>query len=307
MHLSLPNLRGLVLRGALGAAAIVWGVSGAPVAFAHGAQGNHGDHGNHGHQGSQGEQTHALNAHTHLVHMPKGTATLSWNPTSHALTVGISMTGLAPNSSSPAQIQQGACDSGGPAVDGLNAVVADGSGKGSSQTTLTDPKVTQGLQHDWSIGVHSPTSSELEACGKVHGPHHLRRHGLGHEQKQTMPESETVALHGTNRPNQNVGGEAHLHLDNGTLLAKLNVEGLAPNSTHNAGIYQGTCASQGAQVHTLDPLHANAGGHATSTTSIPGMTTIPSNWYVAVWADNGTDLLACGDVHNAGHGDKQGA
>jgi hypothetical protein len=302
MQLSLPPLRGLVLRGALGAAAIVWGVMGAPAAFAHGNQG-HPSHESH---------SHALNAQTHLVHMPKGTATLSWDSTSHALTVGISMTGLAPNSSSPAQIQQGSCDSGGQVVDALNPVVADGSGKGTSQTTLTDPKVAQGVQRDWSIGVQSPSSHELEACGKVLGSHHLRRHGhgLAHGQrqtKQTMSQTETITLHGTKSPNQHVGGEAHLQLDNGTLLAKLNVKGLAPNSTSDAGIYQGTCDSQGALVHALDPLHANAGGHATSTTSVPGVTPIPSNWYVAVWADNGTDLLACGDLRNAGHGDTQGA
>jgi hypothetical protein len=299
MHLRLPPLRGLVLRGALGASAIAWGAIGGPAAFAHGAQGAHGSQGHHD---SHESHAHALNAQTHLVHMPKGTATLAWNPTSHALTVSISMTGLAPNSSSPAQIQQGACDSGGAVVDALNPVAADAGGKGTSQTTLTDANVAQGMQHDWSIGVHSPTSGDLEACGKVHGPHHLRKRG--HD--PTMPQSETVALHGTNRPNQNVGGDAHLHLDNGTLLAKLNVAGLAPNSTHNAGIYQGTCASQGGLVHALDALHANAGGHATSTTSISGVTTIPSNGYVAVWADNGTDLLACGDLHGEGQGDKHG-
>jgi hypothetical protein len=307
MHLNLSQLpagrglalRRIALRGALGAAAITWGVLGGPAAFAHGAHGAH-TQGNHGGHESH---SHTLNGQTHLVHLPKGTATLSWNPTSHALTVSISMTGLSPNSSSPAQIQQGACDNGGPVVDPLNPVAADAGGKGTSQTTLSDANVAQGMRHDWSIGVHSPTSNALMACGQVHGAHHLRKH---ESHAQTMPQTETITLHGTNRPNQNVGGDAHLQLDNGTLIAKLNVEGLSPNSTHDAGIYQGTCASQGALVHALDPLHANAGGHATSTTSISGVTTIPGDWYVAVWADNGTDLLACGDVHGAGHGDKQG-
>ncbi len=104
-------------------------------------------------------------------------------------------------------------------------------------------------------------------------------------------------------------GTATLNWDPGskTLTVKVTLTGLAPSSIHPEHIHTGSCANQGAVLHPLAMLSADAHGDATATTPIPNVTSgIPaSGWYVNV--HNGPALspadqflpIVCGDVTNS--------
>jgi CHRD domain len=66
----------------------------------------------------------SVTASTILKHGPAGTAHLTWDPSSHTLTVQLSMTGFAPNSRHPAHIHAGDCHNAGKVVYPLQDVVA---------------------------------------------------------------------------------------------------------------------------------------------------------------------------------------
>src|SRR5260370_14999316 len=51
----------------------------------------------------------SVTASATLKHVPTGTANLRWNPSTHTLTVKLSLTGLAPNSTHPSHIHAGSC------------------------------------------------------------------------------------------------------------------------------------------------------------------------------------------------------
>lgn len=73
-----------------------------------------------------------------------------------------------------------------------------------------------------------------------------------------------------------------------TLTVKVNLTGLAPNSTHAAHIHSGNCGSNGAVVHALNTISANGTGAATLNQTIDNVSGgIPgSGWYLNV--NNGT-------------------
>ncbi len=103
-------------------------------------------------------------------------------------------------------------------------------------------------------------------------------------------------------------GMATLNWDPGskTLTVKVTLTGLAPNSIHPEHIHTGSCTNQGAVLHPLTSLMADASGTAIATTPIPNLTSgIPaSGWYVNV--HNGPGLtttdqflpIVCGNVTN---------
>src|SRR5437588_12868506 len=75
-----------------------------------------------------------------LKHAPRGTATIDWNPANQSLTAKISLIGLAPSSTHPAQIYSGSCAKQGAAAYTLNNVLADARGVGSSTTVIKNVK-----------------------------------------------------------------------------------------------------------------------------------------------------------------------
>jgi hypothetical protein len=100
------------------------------------------------------------------------------------LTVTLTLTGLAPNSTHLAHIHEGSCEAQGIVVHQLNPVVADASGKGTSTTVI--PKVSSIPASGWYVNVHqgatnTPHSSDPNndlstqtgfdpiACGNVMG------------------------------------------------------------------------------------------------------------------------------------------
>jgi hypothetical protein len=233
-----------------------------------------------------------------LKHGPVGTANLTWDPSSHILTVQLSMTGFAPNSRHPAHIHVGDCYNTGNVVYPLQDVVADAYGVASVTTTISN--VLNGIPASgWSINVHNgpELTSETQflpiACGTVSNL----------ESSSRASQAVLVPLADTPAPNQSASGSAQLTLSDGTLTVKLTMRGLAPNSRHMAHIHGGSCDSQGKVVHGLNPVVADASGNGNSTTILTGISSIPSSgWYVNVHltmnmsTQTGNDPIACGNV-----------
>lgn len=238
---------------------------------------------------------------TDLKHSPHGKADLVWDAKHDTLTVTITISGLAPNSTHPAHIHKGSCET---SDDGvlypLNAVVADNGGVSTSKTTIQ--QVEDGIPASgWFINVHNgPTlSPDIQktpiGCGDI----------INFNTSTSTNQSVDLALGPTKAPNQAANGVATLSLTNKQLVVTVTVSGLAPGSTHQAHIHQGSCLSQGPVVHPLTPIVADHKGNGTSKTTIPNVSSIPTNWYVNVHlaatpADLGTqtgfDPLACGNV-----------
>lgn len=243
-----------------------------------------------------------MQARATLNHVPGGTSDLTWTAANQTLTVQIWMSGLAPNSSHPAHIHKGNCNSDGAIVFPLNPVKADATGVGASVTTITgDTKAIP--QSSWYINVHdggtglTPAIQDTPiACGNIVNP----------GASTTTDQSVHLVLGSALSSNQSALGTTKLSLDGNKLTVQITLGGLVPNSTHIAHIHKGSCELQGAVVYPLNPIVADASGNATSTTTVDQVTSIPaSGWYVNVHfggtmqdvsTQTGDDPIACGDV-----------
>jgi len=182
----------------------------------------------------------------------------------------------------------------------LNPVVADAVGQGTSLTSMTDLP--------GGIPVGALTIHNGPGTSSSHLPWRDQALPLtcGTVARQDHPTSESVTLGGTPAVDERISGTAKMTEDHDSLTVTLTVAHLQPNSQHVAHIHQGSCSNQGPIVADLDTLRANADGHATSTTHIAGVSTVPhSGWYVNVhlaptMADLATQTgftpIACGDV-----------
>ncbi len=236
-----------------------------------------------------------------LKHQPQGTASLSWDHASHMLTIQLMLTGLAPGSVHPVQINQGTCSNKSGEHDKtlypLVNVSADTHGvvNASSKVSVQNGIPASG----WYVDVHNgPGLSNNDqaqsiACGDI----------VNHDTSLRSTQTAQVALQSTAGANQNASGEAHLTLSGHTLKVELTLSGLAPKSEHMVHIHAGTCASQGSVVYPLTPVKADASGKATATTTIQNVMTIPAQgWYINVHnstdisTQTGFDPIACGDV-----------
>ncbi len=102
-------------------------------------------------------------------------------------------------------------------------------------------------------------------------------------------------------------GNLTWNVANQTLIVKVAMSGLAPNSTHPEHIHAGDCKGNGAVVYKLNPLTANNLGAGTSETTIQGVKDgIPaSGWSINV--HNGPELspdiqfapIACANITNS--------
>lgn len=234
-----------------------------------------------------------------LKHAPTGTANLNWDHTTKMLTVQVTLSGLAPNSTHPAHIHEGSCANQGKVLYPLSNLVADAHGVAHATTKVSLPNgiPAKGL----FLNVHngpglSPTDQFLPiACGDIVN------------NDTSLRSSQTVQLDLQSAPgssqSENASGTTRLTLMGHTLKVVLEMSGLQPWTEHAAHIYSGSCASQGPVLYPLQTVKANAAGKATVTTTIQNVTGIPSTgWYVNV--HRGTDLstqtgfnpIVCGDV-----------
>jgi len=232
----------------------------------------------------------ASTAHVTLQHQPRGAAKLTLS--GDTLTVTITLSGLAPNSTHPAHIHgMGNCSSNSPVLHPLANVVANATGSANATSTVNG--VTSIPTSGWYVNVHNgPTLSPQDqfspiACGEIQGG----------------ANEVTVPLQQGSGPSQAASGTADLNVSNGQLTVNVTMTGLAPNSVHAAHIHTGSCANQGAVVHPLTNITADGNGRATSLTTVPGVSSIPSGqWYLNVHGSTdintqtGFDPIACGDV-----------
>jgi hypothetical protein len=232
----------------------------------------------------------------YLKHTPYGLVDLKWNPKSEDLTVQIGLVGLAQNSTHPAHIHLGDCNSNGPVKYMLNNVVANAAGIGISTTVIK--KVKGGIPATgWYINVHNgpglkPAAQFIPiACANISNPHKAN--------------ALRVRLGATSAPDQAVYGRAQLSLKDNILTVIVTVHGLVPGSKHAEHIHVGNCLYQvpGNVLYMLKNLVADKYGNATATTVIKNVKGIPANgWYVNVHrttnlsTQTGFDPIACGNV-----------
>jgi hypothetical protein len=229
---------------------------------------------------------------------PTGQATLTWHPGTNGmgtLTVNVSATGLAPNSTHPEHLHAGTCASNpmGPIIYTLQPLVADAHGNAQQQTLITGIK--NGIPASgWYVNVHNgPTLStgatlSLDqarpiACGNVVNP----------QGKQTVQ----LALQSMKGLDGDVHGTASLQLEDTQafgdhLLLHLTASRLAPGSMHWVTIRQGTCQQQGPMTETpllQQAIASDAGGNVAATIavanpdvikSVSSITHFSAQWYI---------------------------
>ncbi len=240
-----------------------------------------------------------------LHHVPTGQATLAYNTATKSLTVELNLTGLAPGSTHPAHIHSGLCEKQGAVLYPLNPIVADAKGVADSVTVV--PNIAEGgiPNGTWYVNVHngpglSPNSQfEPIVCGDVANTNK----GTFEVVKLTDgPTPATTPFFSS--ADQTASGTANLSITAGSLEVMIDVSGLEPSSSHAVHIHKGSCASQGAVVHALPPLTADATGHATLSATVTGVSAIPEGvWYlnihrVTTIATGQTDFdpILCGDI-----------
>jgi hypothetical protein len=243
--------------------------------------------------------TSAYAAFTSLRKAPTGSVQLTWSPTTHHLTVSLWMTGLAPSSRHPAHIHSGSCAKTGGVLYMLPTVFANSAGNASYTTTLSN--VRNGIPRSgWSINVHngpnlSPaTQYQPIACGNIFNATTSTR----------VTQHASVYLGAASDANQHAWGNTSMWISGNSLVVRVQLGGLAPNSAHAAHIHKGSCARQGAVVYMLRNVVANASGYANVTTVIKGVHSIPrSGWYVNIHrstnisTQTGFDPIACGTLY----------
>lgn len=235
-----------------------------------------------------------------LKHVPHGTAALTYDAGAKTLTVEIKLVGLAPSSSHPAHIHAGSCAHQGAVAYPLTAVMADATGVADSKTTVSSIKEGGIPDATWYVNVHNGPGLAPDVqfqplvCGDV--------------ANASKAASVTVQMLGGPTPppgsvDETAMGTATLTIVNGALQVVITASGLAPSGSHAAHIHMGSCESQGAVVHPLSSVIADAGGKGTSTTSVANVTSIPSGtWYVNIHrstvltTQTDFDPILCGDV-----------
>ncbi|HEX3605060.1 MAG TPA: CHRD domain-containing protein [Candidatus Dormibacteraeota bacterium] len=238
-----------------------------------------------------------------LRHVPTGAATLAFDPSTRTLTVEVRLSGLAPNSVHPAHIHSGLCEKQGQVAYGLNNVQADGHGVADTVTAVSNIKEAAIPDGAWYINVHNGPNLTPDAqfepivCGDIANPakgEHLV------VQLQSGPSPATPP----SSPDQTASGTATLTIVSGALKVVLDVTGLKPSSAHAVHIHSGSCASQGAVVHPLPALMADASGHASLTTTVSNVSSIPTGvWYLNIHRTTAVtagqtdfDPILCGDI-----------
>jgi Cu/Zn superoxide dismutase len=247
-----------------------------------------------------------VNSTVLLNHAPTGTAMLTWSNATQALTVTVTASGLAPNSSHPLHMHQGTCAQGGAMLYTLSPLVTDATGNGSSTTIIPDDN--NGIPTKvFFINLHngpdltSDIQNRVLACGDV----------TTEQTDAKKNETAQVMMSGTTSPDEHVAGQATLSLSGGKLHVVVHLSGLIPGSTHMAHIHAGTCAQQGPVAYPLNPVVADGHGNGTSTTTVSLVSFPSGHFYLNVHeagtmtgkdsmaTQQGFNPIACGDLKAA--------
>jgi hypothetical protein len=230
-----------------------------------------------------------VQASAQLVRVPDGTADVEYDMGSRLLTVAVHVTGVMAGEEVVARIRQGGC--GAPAGDllaSLGPAVADAHGAIDAVARVSGIEaVPTGAALEYLPAAPARGAAPALVCGDLSG------------------QTGEVRLAPGGSAQSGPGGSASLALDSGarTLSVRMVIQGLAPGSSHPAGIHRGSCALQGPLAHALPTLRADRQGRAVLHAEVAGVTRI-GRWYVSIErgpgrAGAGAALLSCGDVAHA--------
>jgi len=123
----------------------------------------------------------------------------------------------------------------------------------------------------------------------------------------TLPVGETTQAKATLSHTPTGTSDLKWNAANQTLTVTVHLTGLAPKSTHPGHIHKGDCGSNGATVHSINPVVADDKGVGMSETTIQQVKEgIPqSGWYINI--HNGPELttplqkiaITCGEIVNS--------
>jgi len=211
-----------------------------------------------------------------LRRFPAGLAVVGLERSSRVLTVEIRVAGMAPRSLHPARLLRGGCAQPGPVVHPLDPLTVDDGGVADTTTTVTGVHEDAIPPAGWSLAVDRGTAAADQGVAVLCGD-------VTNTAGQTVTTAGLGAVIPPGGPDPAAAGTATLAISAGGLRVMVDVSGLTPGSVHAGGIRAGACEDEGAAVHVLQPLSADASGHASGTTLIPGVAAIPlGRWFVDV-------------------------
>jgi hypothetical protein len=245
---------------------------------------------------------------------PAGKVTLTWHPSANGmrtLTVDVSATGLAPNSTHPEHIHAGTCASNpmGPIIYQLQPLVADAHGNAQQRTIIMGIK--NGIPASgWYVNVHNgPTLSAGATLSLDQARPIACANVVNKQAKQTV----RLALKSMKGLDGDVHGLALLQFKDNKPVVSLSVNGLAPG-THWFSIRRGTCQQQGSMADQPLLLQEIPAGATMTTVAISNadlvkalsnMSNFSAHFYITVHeaanqdelkTQTGFDLLACGNI-----------
>jgi hypothetical protein len=227
-----------------------------------------------------------------LRHFPAGLAVIGLNPSAKQLTVEIRAIGLAPSTTRPARLMSGTCAHPGTLLHALEPLVFAANSTADTTTTVNGVTETEIPKSGWYLAVYRGTAAADQGvevlCGDLDNP-----------VNQSVITAGLGVVVPSGGPDPQAAGAATLTIVGGQLKVTIDATGLTPGSTHAAQLRKGNCEGEGATLHPLEALVADAKGHAVSTTMVPGIAGIPLNqWFMGVTPPQpaALDPVLCGNV-----------
>jgi hypothetical protein len=213
-------------------------------------------------------------ATTTLGHVPTGTLSVSYSPTTHVARTTLNMTGLSQSGTAVTVVMSGTCAApGGVAWQGA-PFTADANGK------VSNFKVNYG-------NVKGVPAGDVVGIQTVQGGNETRSNYL--------LACGPIASTGKNKGSVNLGpvpgavdgnitGSATLAQANGSLVVTIKASGLQPGSTNATALDLGSCQWQDYVLYNLPAMTADSSGNGQVTMTINNAQPISSsnNWYVAI-------------------------
>jgi hypothetical protein len=225
-----------------------------------------------------------------LRHFPAGLAVIGLNAAARQLSVEVKVAGLVPGSTHPARLLAGSCGHPGTLLHALDPLVVGANSIADVSSTVNDVKETEIPRSGWYLAVYRGAAAADQATVIMCGD-------LDNEVRQTVITAGIGVVVPPGGPDPQAAGTGTLSIVDGQLKVVIDATGLTPGSTHPAQIRRGNCEGEGAVLHPLAPLIADATGHAVSTTMVPGITGIPlDQWFVGVSRPAALDPVVCGNV-----------
>jgi hypothetical protein len=239
----------------------------------------------------------AASATATLGHVPIGTLSVSFSPTTHVARTTLNMTGLAQGGTAVTVVMSGTCSvPGGVAWQGA-PFTADANGKVSN--FKVNYRNVKGVPTGDVIGIQTvqggneTRANYLLACGPIAS--------TGNNKGSVNLGPVPGAVDG------NITGSATLAQANGSLVVTVKASGLQPGSTNATALDLGSCQWQDYVLYDLPAMTADSSGNGQVTMTIQNAQPISSsnNWYIAI--DYNSTLnkayfmtVGCGNIVVAG-------